>query len=665
MRRASLPGFPRATSLGARLLARATSALVAVALAFGVCAGAAHADEAAAYEDVAERVGALVAEQGTDAEVVVLVTSEGSTVVERYYDDGVAEGSQDAVSDAGSDDGGSQGEGSSDEAAQDDEGLLSDGVFSWGHASDLLVWVSVMQLVESGDLGLDDAILSLLPESVSLPDGYESITMLDLMNHTTGLDASPISDAVLPDEGASSIEALLACFDVEAYFEVGELVAYSPYDVALAAAVVESVSGMAICDYVEEHVFEPLGMDETVVLAGARPHQMASSGDEAVRAVAERLVESPDASQASLVSVSDRPALTCIGSPSDLLAFERALLDSSSGLFADPETADLLFEVTRTYPSSGDERIAHGLFAFPFSTGTYGVEGTSSGYSVAAYVSPQTGVGVVVLVNRSSGLALAHEIVRLVMGGEIGEAVEATEGETSVWQGVYQDASLPAHGPLKILSAARRLIVLSSVDDDGSAVLDVLSLSSGFSTLASRGDGTYADVGDESSGETVYRFCVGLTVGNEASSVTSDLYLIPSYLLAVEGALLLGGMLGLVVCLGYALAGALSLARAFALRRRMNAQPAVLALSLVTSVVMIWILAILVGPGAERVLLSLTVTRALGVSYMVVAAALLVWLGVTRWRGLNRQPRRLAASVLVGASALVLILNFVYWEILA
>ena len=570
--------------------------------------------------------------------------------------------------------------------------LTSDAAFSWGRISDELVWVAVMQLVEQGSLRLDDALSSRLPQAVDLPSGYGALTMLDLMNHTTGLNVSPTTGASEAEgAGTPSIVPLLASFDARGAYDADEVVAYSPYNVALAAAVVEQVSGQDICSYVREHILDPLGMDETAVSAGGRPSRMGSSSDPAFASLASRLVETPDWLEETMATVIDRPALTVVGTADDLATFAQALLSGAgrAALFETAAAADTLLEVSRTYPSSGIERIAHGLFALPGATGVYGTCGTSSGYTSALFVDPQAGTAAVAVAARSSALDEVLAAVRVALGvpdGELANAAAvrtapqgageqagdasasapdasgnaAQDGRDSAfdagsWAGAYQAQSLPAHGITKILSVFRRTYV--GTDGAGGLVIN-------FARTDDLGGGVVAREGASDAWDGLYRLYVGTASGRELAQVTSDACALPLSTLAIEGALLVGGALALVLSAGYAVAALVGALRARLHGRRRPTQVGCVMLAMLTTAAAVWVLTILLGPGAERVLLSLVASRALSLAYVVAAAALLLWLGVTRWRGTFREPRRLVGCAIVAGSAIVMVLNFVYWEML-
>lgn len=62
-------------------------------------------------------------------------------------------------------------------------------VFEWGSATKILVWVSVMQLVEQGKLELEADLRQYLPEGFLRNLTFDvPVTMLNLMNHDAGFE---------------------------------------------------------------------------------------------------------------------------------------------------------------------------------------------------------------------------------------------------------------------------------------------------------------------------------------------------------------------------------------------------------------------------------------------------------------------------------------------
>ncbi|WP_158085741.1 serine hydrolase domain-containing protein [Henriciella aquimarina] len=134
-------------------------------------------------------------------------------------------------------------------------------MFRPGSISKLFTWVSVMQLVEQGEIDLDADINTYL--DFEIPEAYgEPITMRNLMTHTPGFQEK-LRNLILTDEDLYlSLEEFLKSTPPPArIFAPGKTPAYSNYGTAVAGYVVQRISGQPYEAYVEEHIFEPLGME--------------------------------------------------------------------------------------------------------------------------------------------------------------------------------------------------------------------------------------------------------------------------------------------------------------------------------------------------------------------------------------------------------------------
>ena len=125
-------------------------------------------------------------------------------------------------------------------------------------------WTAVMQLVEQGKLDLDEDINSYLKEFQVPATFADPVTMKHLMTHTAGFE-----DVVL-DLGRRSADELLP---LGAYLKdhlprrvrpVGTYSSYSNHSTAIAAHVIEAVTGISWSNYIERHVLLPLNMQHTV-----------------------------------------------------------------------------------------------------------------------------------------------------------------------------------------------------------------------------------------------------------------------------------------------------------------------------------------------------------------------------------------------------------------
>ncbi|HEV2615533.1 MAG TPA: serine hydrolase domain-containing protein [Candidatus Acidoferrales bacterium] len=132
-------------------------------------------------------------------------------------------------------------------------------LFRCGSISKLFTWTAVMQLVEQGKINLDGDINQYLDFKVAEPFG-KPITMRDLMTHTPGLEET-IRDLITADQkNIPSLRDYLVNHAPKEIFPPGTTGAYSNYGATLAGYIVQRVSGEPFDDYIDHHIFGPLGM---------------------------------------------------------------------------------------------------------------------------------------------------------------------------------------------------------------------------------------------------------------------------------------------------------------------------------------------------------------------------------------------------------------------
>lgn len=154
-------------------------------------------------------------------------------------------------------------------------------LFRVGSVSKLATWVAVMQLVEQGELDLDTDINEYL-EAVEIPDTFdEPITLWHVMTHTAGFEDGAMGYLIVDDpERALPLKEAMQRYRQERVNPPGAQGAYSNYATALAGLIVANVSGQPFNQYVEENIFEPLGMSTATFeepLPEALDEQMAIS----------------------------------------------------------------------------------------------------------------------------------------------------------------------------------------------------------------------------------------------------------------------------------------------------------------------------------------------------------------------------------------------------
>ncbi len=132
-------------------------------------------------------------------------------------------------------------------------------IFRLASISKLFTWVSVMQLVEQHKLDLDTDINQYLDFKIR-PAFNKPITLRNLMTHTGGFEET-INDIIFTNpKQAVSLRQFLIDNQPMRIYPPGEIPAYSNYGVGLASYIVQRVSGQPFQQYVQQHIFTPLGM---------------------------------------------------------------------------------------------------------------------------------------------------------------------------------------------------------------------------------------------------------------------------------------------------------------------------------------------------------------------------------------------------------------------
>jgi CubicO group peptidase (beta-lactamase class C family) len=143
-----------------------------------------------------------------------------------------------------------------------------------GSISKLFVATAVMQLVEQGKLDLHTDINQYL-KTFQLESTYpEPVTLAHLLTHTAGFQDPPYFTYTDPAK-VQPLGPFLAANMPSPTNPPGEVFTYSNYGYALAALIVEEVSGTPFDQYVEQNIFTPLKMNNSsYLLAPPLPENM-------------------------------------------------------------------------------------------------------------------------------------------------------------------------------------------------------------------------------------------------------------------------------------------------------------------------------------------------------------------------------------------------------
>lgn len=340
-------------------------------------------------------------------------------------------------------------------------------VYEWGSVSKLLVWTSVMQLYEQGKLDLNEDIRTYLPEGFLKNLSYDdSITMLDLMNHSAGFQETiweletHDQDKLMPLD-----KALQKTAPVQTSCP-GETVSYSNWSAALAGFIVECVSGIDFVEYVNENIFSPLGMEHTYLSPDASDNEWAAEQRKKTHCYVYFGDEVQQLGECRTY-IHLYPAGSAGGTISDLALFAKAFLCDSKDcpLFQNDDTLDLMLSPSRYFADETTPRLCHGMFFSDYGSGLYGHGGNTEGFSAELELDLENKTGFVMMTNKQRDSVYSTGLCELLYGNY--HTTTSSNFQTIDLSGHYKmGRSVGGAGALRILSPYEDM--LNIWEQDGS-----------------------------------------------------------------------------------------------------------------------------------------------------------------------------------------------------
>lgn len=154
-------------------------------------------------------------------------------------------------------------------------------IFQTGSVGKQFTSMAIMMLVEERKLALDDKLTRFIPES---PAAWKDVTIQHLLTHTSGIadyggEEETMAKGVINFRKDYTEEELVQAFaKMPMDFAPGEKWSYSNTGYVLLGIVIHRVTGKFYGDFLQERIFQPLGMKDTRIISEADivPHR--SSG---------------------------------------------------------------------------------------------------------------------------------------------------------------------------------------------------------------------------------------------------------------------------------------------------------------------------------------------------------------------------------------------------
>ncbi|MDJ0834751.1 MAG: serine hydrolase domain-containing protein, partial [Gammaproteobacteria bacterium] len=279
-------------------------------------------------------------------------------------------------------------------------------VYRAGSLSKLLTATAMLQLEEQGIIDIDQAVSAYIPrfhyKSRFAEPGV--ITSRHLLTHLSGLPANINKGHWTEERFSHLVERLRSEYTS---YPTDFILNYSNVGYSLLGTLIEENTGYLFEDYMQKHIFDPLGMSQSSF------HPYGNTSDHAAIGYNRRVAQNN-------LPIRDIPALGLNTSLQDLARFVAALLNQGSyqdQQILDPASVASMFEIHNEHVELDfDQHI--GLPWFIHQTQTdpaltlaeHG--GTTINYSSQVAVSPQHQLGIIVLTNTSQANSTINPLAK-------------------------------------------------------------------------------------------------------------------------------------------------------------------------------------------------------------------------------------------------------------
>jgi CubicO group peptidase (beta-lactamase class C family) len=312
------------------------------------------------------------------------------------------------------------------------EPMAPDSLFWIASMTKPVTAVAVLMLQDEGKLKVTDPVAKYIPEFAGLktPSGQPAnLTIAQVLTHTSGLGEAPREAAARTRTLADLIPLFLAA---PMQYEPGAKWSYTQSGINVASRIVEVVSGLSFDAFVQQRIFDPLGMTNTTFYPARKPaaHQVVAYKKNAAGALEAAVLPPgfgveghPPLGNGGLFSTGPDYARFCqmlLGEGS--AGGKRYLSPEAMKLLKTVQTGDLPagFFQSAQFGSHGTNygwgigtcilRVPHPGVAAMLSPGSYGHGGA---LGTQAWIDPARGVAYILMVQRTDfGNSDASEVRR-------------------------------------------------------------------------------------------------------------------------------------------------------------------------------------------------------------------------------------------------------------
>lgn len=311
--------------------------------------------------------------------------------------------------------------------------LSGDELFAAASQAKMFTAASVLLLEKKGALSLDDPVSRYV---ANVPAVDPDATIMQFLNHTSGignfLHAMPVLPYPCPSFSYDDIMALARLQGRR--YAAGARLDYNNTDVVVLARLCEIVSGEPRHEFLQRHIFKPLGMNDTYVgSTGQWPRQRMARG----YYVPTTGYDGPP------IDVSTLPDYSIAAAAGDIVTSLADMRRWAAALLTPGNPTGLSFADFHRHVADLGGAVEHWFFPRTYALGleswrwggrdAWGHRGSFFGYHSGTFVDPLSGIAVVMFLTMCTMHSFLHFIDRLAydymtfLGDCVGMAADLAE----------------------------------------------------------------------------------------------------------------------------------------------------------------------------------------------------------------------------------------------
>lgn len=274
------------------------------------------------------------------------------------------------------------------------EPLTESHIFHMASVTKLFVGTSILQLWENGLLELDEKLITYLPWFEMADYRYASITIRQLLSHTSGMPDVKDYHWDKPETDEEALERYVRSDEVKkAYLlwnpDEGRF-SYSNMAYEILGILISKLSGKSFEDYVEDNIFKPLEMKNTTLLTFKRDMKEVSSPH--MKTEQNQIVIAPHFPY----NRAHAPSSTLTSNMTDMDLWARANLKQQ---ILHPSTFKQAWKQHAIVPNNGEAMCLSWFSREQNGYRFYGHEGTDDGFRSSFWICPEVDVFITVCAN--------------------------------------------------------------------------------------------------------------------------------------------------------------------------------------------------------------------------------------------------------------------------